>query len=84
MSETYYHGSPSEKALTAGKIPQDWLQNAAANESQNDTIEDWIAKHTRSTVVIMETGEVWVEAYKSWLSQDQIDEICRMIACGEW
>jgi len=70
--------------MAEGKIPQDWLQNVVARESQGDTIEDWIAEHTRSTVVIMETGEVWVEAYKSWLSQDQIDEICRMIACGEW
>jgi len=65
--------------MTAGKIPQDWLQNAAANESQNDTIEDWIAKHTNSPVVIMESGEVWIEAFQTWLSQDQIDEICKKV-----
>lgn len=65
--------------MSAGKISKEWFENAATNESQDNTIEDWFSEHTNCKVEINEAGEVWLESSQSWLSQDRIDEICSKI-----
>lgn len=69
----------------AGHLDQDWIDACRGNESEDNTLEDWIARvHNCREVTIYEDGALHIEGPQSgvWLNQGQIDETCRLIDEG--
>ena len=83
--------SPEYRAKeTAGVIPADWLDTARRNAGAESTVEDWICRaHNSKTrrgciTNIDDSGAVWVSdsVEGRWLSQDEIDALCKQIDAG--
>lgn len=65
----------------AGKIPAEWLEAARQNEVEDDGVAEWFARAGNfREVEIDDDGSV--HAGGRWLSQSEIDELCRRIDAG--
>lgn len=67
----------------AGRIPQDWLDEARINETEDSRVVDWFAIALNAEVSIDEEGAVWVGgADGHWLTQEAVDSAIEAIEAG--
>tara|TARA_R100000963_G_C4622391_1_gene89532 strand:+ start:621 stop:818 length:198 start_codon:yes stop_codon:yes gene_type:complete len=62
-----------------GRINEQWMINARSNESEDSTLADWIRSALNLAAEVDDDGAVWVGR---WLSQPEIDDLCKRIDRG--
>ena len=77
---------PSDHHWRVGVIDEDWLSAALSNQSDGETVEDWIVRATNSTRVCLvnENRGPWLRGPGAgrWLTQDEVDAVCTLIDRG--